>query len=130
MRLANDVNTGTIATYDVTTPGWYRFRAAFSDASQFLQFGLRYDPPHVADAFRPDSLERLRCRVDDLKGYVADGFEESYLIGYHVERAPDDAARRLIARQPVGLQIGSSTFSLRFAGQILSTRRRRLRIHG
>lgn len=119
MRLADDVDTGTIGTYDVTTPGWYRFRAAFSDANQYLQFALRYDPPNVAGAFRTIPSDRLRCRVDGLQGYLVDGYDEGYLVGYDSStllQAPLDVS---LPNNPYGLQIGNLTFSTRFSGQIL-----------
>jgi hypothetical protein len=119
MRLANDVNTGTIGTYDVTTPGWYRFRAAFSDANQYLQFALRYDPPNVNGAFRTIPSDRLRCRVDDLQGYVADGFDQGYLVGYQASTLLTPPLDLALPADPYGLQIGASTFSVHFAGQIL-----------
>lgn len=119
MRLVNDVNAATTATYNAPAAGWYRFRAAFSDANQNLTFSLRYDPPNVAGNFRSIPTERLRCRVDDLNGYAADGFEEGYLVGYDsstLVTAPLDVS---LAGNPYGLQIGLSTISMRFAGQIL-----------
>ena len=119
MRLANDVDTATIGTYDVTTPGWYRFRAAFSDANQYLQFLLRYDPPNVTGNFRTIPSERLRCRVDDLQGYAVDGFEQGYLVGYISSTLLTTPLDLSLAPDPYGLQIGATTFSMRFAGQIL-----------
>jgi hypothetical protein len=119
MRLADDVDTGTVGTYEVTTPGWYRFRAAFSDANQYLQFTLRYDPPNVQGAFRTIPSERLRCRVDDLQGYAADGFDQGYLVGYVSSTLATTPLDVSLPADPYGLQIGTTTYSMRFAGQIL-----------
>lgn len=119
VRLANDSDIGTIGTYDVTTPGWYRFRAAFSDANQYLQFALRYDPPDVTGTFRTIPSDRLRCRVDDLNGYVADGFREGYLIGYASSTLVTVPLELSLDADPYGLQVGMTTWSMRFAGQVL-----------
>jgi hypothetical protein len=119
VRIANDSDVGTIGTYDVTTPGWYRFRAAFSDANQYLQFALRYDPPNVTGAFRTIPSDRLRCRVDDLQGYVADGFEEGYLVGYTASTLVTTPIDLTLDANPYGLQIGMTTWSMRLAGQVL-----------
>jgi hypothetical protein len=119
MRLVNDVDTATSGTYEATTPGWYRFRAAFSDADQYLQFLLRYDPPNVAGNFRTIPSERLRCRVDDLQGYVVDGFEQGYLVGYVSSTLVTTPLDLSLPADPYGLQIGATTYSMHFAGQIL-----------
>lgn len=119
VRVVNDIDVGTVATYDVFAPGWFRFRAAFSDANQFVNFTLRYDPPNVAGSFRTIPSARLRCRVDDLSGYLADGFEEGFLVGYTSSTLVTVPLELSLDANPYGLQIGMTTWSMRFAGQVL-----------
>ncbi|HSD86449.1 MAG TPA: hypothetical protein VLB44_03005, partial [Kofleriaceae bacterium] len=119
-RLVNDVNTGTIATYAVTTPGWYRIRGAFADSAVYMQFDLQYDPPALPAVFVPIPSDRLRASVDDLSGFLVDGFDSENNVLYQgsiVIDSPLDLTTS--GTNPYGIGIGTVTWALHTNAQFL-----------
>jgi hypothetical protein len=120
-RIANDVDTGTVGTFEATETGWHRFRGAFQDAAQFLDYELQYDPPNVTgNGFREIPTDRLRAPASDISGLLVDGFEHANLMmhtGTLVSSAP--LADVTLGVDPLGLAVGIGAFSLRFSGQFL-----------
>lgn len=120
-RIADDVNTGTVGTFVVTTPGWHRFRAAFQDAAQFFDYDLVYDPPNVnGGAFRDIPTDRLRVRYEGIgDGLVVDGFEHANLVlldGTVIDQTPLQDLP--LDTNPFELPIGTG-FTVRWSGQFL-----------
>lgn len=117
-RLVSDADTATEVPYSVQQAGWYRIRGAFTDNAEFMSFELRADSPALNGAFRPFSSDQLRARIDDLQGYVIDGFDEAALtdsLGSSLDTQPLD---RAIPPDPNGLPVGMFGWSLRWSGQI------------
>lgn len=120
-RIVDDVDTGTIGTFVVSQPGWHRFRAAFEDAAQALDYDLVYDPPNVnGAAFRAIPPDRLRVRFDGIgDGLVVDGFEHANLIdldGTIIDQTPLQDV--VLDTNPFELPIGTG-FTVRWSGQFL-----------
>lgn len=117
--VTTSVNAPTIGDYTVATPGWHKFRAAFSDAGMFMSMRLRYDAPGGSQALRDVASQMMRTRVDDLEGYVADGFEDAYLIRHRASTLVSGGLDQAIPDDAFGMAIGASTWSVRFSGQML-----------
>jgi len=119
-RLLNDVNTGSIVTYEVTTPGWYRIRGAFADSSMYMSFDLQYDPPNQPGAFLPIPVDRLRARVDDLTGFLVDGFDSENNVLYQGSTVIDSPMDLTTSgTNPYGIGIGTLTWALHTSAQFL-----------
>ena len=120
-RVAEDIVAPATATFEVSQPGWHRFRGAFQDAGTSFDYDLLYDPPNVPGAaFRDIPTDRMRVRFDGIgEGLVVDGFERSNLIdldGTVIDRNPlQDLS---LATDPFGLPIGTG-FTVRWSGQFL-----------
>ncbi len=113
-----DADATTLGSYAVTTAGWHRFRAAFSDASTAMDFRVRYDAPGGSMAMRDVTSDMMRTRVDDLAGYIADGFEEVWLIRHRASTLVDGGLDHVIPDNAYGIRIGA-TWSMRWSGQML-----------
>lgn len=117
-RVVTSERATETGTFDVATPGWYRVRAAFSDASGSMSFQLRTDPPNRPGGFRDFTSDQIRARVDDLAGYVADGFGFGYLTDYDATALVADSLDSSYDSDPFGLLLGTSTWSMRWSGQV------------
>jgi hypothetical protein len=120
-RIVTDVGTnGSEGTFQVDTVGWYRFRGAFENEGGAVSWELRYDPPNVAGNFRDVEPERLRARVGDLPGLLVDGFENPQML---IPRGSTISTAALtgmdLGSDPFGLPVGTSSYTLRWSGQML-----------
>ncbi|HEY5927281.1 MAG TPA: PA14 domain-containing protein, partial [Kofleriaceae bacterium] len=117
--VAAENNSVESVTYNVTAPGWHRMRAAFADTSTNMDFRLRADSPLVSGGLRDFESDQIRARVDDLNGFVADGFEDGYLIDYRASTLADGTLNGEFGADPLGLLLGSASWSMRWSGQVL-----------
>jgi hypothetical protein len=118
-RVVVSENSSVIDSYMVTTPGWYRMRGAFTDTGGDMAYSLTVDPPNVPGNLRPIASDRIRARVDQLSGYILDAFEWAYMVenrGSTVLGEPLDVS---YGTDPLGFEIGTSAWSMRFSGQML-----------
>lgn len=118
-RVVNSSNGPIIGNYSAPAAGWYRFRAAFADSDQYMDFTMRMDSPALPGGFRDINSEQLRARVDDLEGALFDGFEETYLIGYDGSTVLDTPLQLSLPADPFGIQVGSFSWSMHVAAQFL-----------
>lgn len=119
VRVVADDFTTTIATYEAPAPGWYRFRGAFSDAGMNFRYELRYDKPGPG-GLRSIAAADLRAPAGDLGGMLVDGFTNAYMIGpvaSVVHAGSLDA--QTFTNNPYGLPVGGTSYTLRYAGQVL-----------
>jgi len=118
-RLVSDMSdSGTTNTIMVTTPGWHRIRAAFSDSTMVMSFDLDVDSPG-AGGFRSIALDQIRAPVDDLAGYTVDVFEDGGMIDYVTTALEVGALDRQLPTDAFGVPIGMFGWSFRWSGQIL-----------
>lgn len=118
-RVVNSSNAPTSGNFTVATAGWYRFRAAFADSAQYMDFTLRMDSPALPGAYRDITSEQLRARVDDLEGALFDGFDDTYLIGYDGSTVLDTPLQLSLPGDPFGIQVGMLSWSMHAAAQFL-----------
>jgi hypothetical protein len=103
---------------DVATPGWFRVRAAFSNAGGNMTFQLRIDPPNKPGGARTIVSDQMRARVDGLTGYIADGFAFGLLTDYHAASLVADPLDGSYDTDPYGIVLGTSAWSMRWSGQV------------
>jgi hypothetical protein len=103
--------------YMVTTPGWHRFRGAFADSLQFLQYELRYRPPG-ASSIRGIADDVIRVRVDGLDGAVLDGFDEPFAALHTITGLVDKLDGLAYSGSPFGA-IGPGSYTMRWSAQFL-----------
>lgn len=118
-RLVTDEDTQTTSSYSVAAAGWYRIRAAFTDNSSLMTFRLEVDSPVLPGNFTEIAADAIRARVDDLGGYVLDGFDQTWLTGYIASTLDPGPLERSIGTNGFDLPLGFTTLSFRWSGQIL-----------
>ena len=120
VRVVSDDDARSSGTFTVTTPGWHKIRGAFADANQDMSYELRFDSPVVPGGFRSIPSDKLRARVGDLEGLVVDGFEEAFLLAHRGSVVSSDSlADQSFGSNPFGIAVGTGTYTLRRAGQVL-----------
>ncbi len=120
-RVVADVNVGTIRTFTPTETGWHRFRGAFQDAAELLDFDLQADPPNVSGlGFKEIPVDLLRARASDVSGLLLDGFENANMLHLRGSLVTGDSLVDVtLGMDAFGLPIGIAGFSLRWSGQFL-----------
>jgi hypothetical protein len=118
-RVVTDQNNSSEGFYQAAAPGWHRLRGAFADSAADMDYVLRYDPPGPGN-FRTIQPWDLRAPAGDVAGVIVDGFEDAFLMGpggsvLH----PGTLGGQVLGTDPYGLPVGNSSYSLRFAGQVL-----------
>jgi hypothetical protein len=118
-RVATDMNVTTSGDYVVTVPGWHRLRGAFADDSGSMGYELRVDPPGNPPNFREISQFDLRAPAGDVAGLIVDGFAAPFLMGPRGSVLhPGTLASQTFETNPFGLPLATSSYGLRFAGQV------------
>ncbi|HSK03440.1 MAG TPA: PA14 domain-containing protein [Kofleriaceae bacterium] len=118
-RVVTDEDVTSTGDYVVTAPGWHRLRGAFADGSGSMAYELRYDPPGGPTNFREISQFDLRAPAGDVAGLIVDGFEGAFLMGPRGSVLhPGTLASQTFETDPFGLPLGTSSYALRFAGQV------------
>jgi hypothetical protein len=118
-RVVTDADSKTEGYYNVTQVGWHRLRGAFADSSGTMSYELRYDSPARGN-LHPIPASALRAPAGDVAGVIVDGFEDPYLMGPKASVVNAGTLGGLsLGTDPFGLPIGNSSYSLRFATQVL-----------
>ncbi len=119
-RVVTDVNLTSTGDYFVAAPGWHRLRGAFADDNGNMDYELRYDPPGGNTNFKEISEFDLRAPGGDVAGLIVDGFEDPFLMGPRGSVLhPGTLASQTFETDPFGLPLGTTSYALRFAGQVL-----------
>jgi len=105
-------------SFTAPSPGWYRFRGALADSSEFLEWELRYRIPNVG-GIRSIPDNQIRAAVDGLDGAIVDAFEEGYLSLYTGTGLTDRLDGLNFAMPPYGFGTGGAAYSLRWTAQFL-----------
>ncbi len=116
--IADGGGAPTTRDFEVTTPGWYRFRGMFADSSGTALYRLRVDEPGPSGGLRDVAIDEMRVRADDLEGIVIDGFEEPFCLDYR-GTVRVDALDQSYGQDPFGIEIGLGAYTVRSSGQLL-----------
>lgn len=116
-RIGSAGTTAMQYPYTASAQGWYRFRGAFADATQFIEWELRYRIPNTGN-IRSVPKDNVRCPVGDLDGVIVDVFDEAYMALY-AGTGLADKLDNTFTGAPYGFPVGNGSYSVRWTGQFL-----------
>lgn len=118
VRVGDAGTTSVLLPYTAPSAGWYRFRGAFADSMNFIEWELRYRLPGTGFV-RGIPDDTVRARVGDLDGVIVDAWDEPWVAVLMGTGLTDKIDGLTFAGSPYGFNLGGGAYSVRYTAQFL-----------